>query len=97
MNQFEIYLRKRSKILVSDTGLHKHSKCDPQLLTAFFRNMQALGFGMSKDLLSELAKCNNVYLINVYQSVIPVLKEMTGDDKKYEPFYPNLPDRDWET
>lgn len=54
------------------------------------QNMTFLGYTPEKDLMDKMLKDETVTdKVNTY--IIPILKELSGDDKKYNPMYKNFP------
>lgn len=88
----EVLLRRKSKINIDDKAEQgKTSDSKKAMVIAFAKNIEALGFGFSK----EVYECLSVYTASeleaVYQALVPKLKALTGADKEYEPMYPNFP------
>ena len=87
MNQTEIYLRKRLKVVPPQPmGL------DNRLVVgAMVRNFESLGYVFSQELFNHLCKCGTPDLEQFYLAVLPILKEIRGANKVFKPLYPNFP------
>src|SRR5258708_6420945 len=88
LNALEIYLTKSRKIIVQGNG---EQRCSPAAVATFNRNLISLGFVCSQELTGALAGLGEEELGGLYQRVVPVLKEMTGAHRTFEPMYPNFP------
>lgn len=60
---------------------------------AIQKNIQSLGFTFSPEAFRKLSSQSPEFLEKLYSRLLPVLKEMIGADKVYEPFYPNFPNQ----
>lgn len=57
----------------------------------FIMELANLGYKVSPDLYTQLVVFTNTTIEAIYNSVIPVLKELKGDNPNYLPMYPNFP------
>ena len=88
LNALEIYLTKCRKIIVQ---VNVKQPSSPAAVATFNRNLISLGFVCSQELASALAGLGKEALGNLYQQVVPILKEMTGAHRIFKPMYPNFP------
>lgn len=52
-------------------------------------NLASVGFGMTKDDITQLSKCSTEDIVRFYQDIYPVIAEQEA--YSYRPFYPNFP------
>ncbi len=86
-NQIEIYLSKCSKVLLPTGDAHSE---DGTVATAA-KNLQSLGFGLSRPLLERLSSLPRQVVVDWYRSIQPVLEKMVGAHRSFKPMYPNFP------
>ncbi|KKK96811.1 hypothetical protein LCGC14_2659020, partial [marine sediment metagenome] len=78
-------------VLTSTTRLKKLEATNDALTATIVAEMMRYGFCVSQELHGTLRVLSETSLTEVYNSVIPVLKEMKGADVDYTPMYPNFP------
>ncbi len=83
----EIYLHKRSKIMVASDGGHSTISTIATVGT----NLKSLGFGLSQNLIKRLLKCSTEQVTALFEEILPILRKMVGSHKRYKPMYPNFP------
>lgn len=86
-NMNSIYLRRKSKVVV-DAG---SSSVSMELLATLLKNLEALGYILSDDLLHIIASLSETDLEKFYKETISDLKVMVGDHVEHKPMYPNFP------
>lgn len=57
------------------------------------KNLQSVGFIMSKDFLFCLSKSSDNSVKKLYSEIMPILNEMVGNHRDFKPFYPNFPEQ----
>lgn len=63
---------------------------DRYVLT-IMKDVEQLGYTFSKNLYKMLCEVSHGDLTTIYLDLVRMLKNMVGDDVKYEPMYPNFP------
>lgn len=74
--------------LVLTEGTSSENKSNAATVSA---NMMTLGFIPSNALFDAMSHLSEEELVNLQDSLIPVLEKAVGADVKYEPMYPNFP------
>lgn len=95
----EILLRRKNKVDVDITLTTEHDNIDRIII--MMKNIESLGFTFSKDLIEVIRYFNEKSQNCFYKELVACLKEYTGDDKIWNPMYPNFPQQvvemnDWE-
>ncbi len=86
LTSLEIYLTKSRRIAVPPArGVM--TTC----VATVNRNLGALGFTLSQELMNSLAASTDDEIAALYHEVVPILKKMTGAHCKFQPMYPNFP------
>jgi stress response protein SCP2 len=83
----EIYLNKRFKTFV-EPGC---SECPQTVIATIQKNLENLGFIMSRALCDRLSTHTPEAVTKFYNETVTVLKKMVGAHKRYSPMYPNFP------
>lgn len=89
-NKNYISIKKRNGILIDDYNADDNND-NYQLALTFAANVMNLGFILSEELLNKIRKFNIEEFEKLNNNVIPVLKNIVGDDVEYNPMYPNFP------
>ena len=87
ISQTQIYLSKRLRVTVP-AG---QGGAAPAVVATAVKNLQALGFGLKAPLLERMKSQSDTEVIEWYNSVLPVLQEMVGAHRQFNPMYPNFP------
>ena len=85
MSISEILLRRKNKVILSD-GTQSNK---PEIVGAFCKNIESLGFYFAPEVISKLLTCNNIQ--KFYADVYMNLLLLKGADKEYNMMYPNFP------
>lgn len=87
---FDILLRRKNKLLLSDSPYNCDNIC---VVVTLMKNLEAYGYTLSYDLLKELATYPESFITKVYDNMILVIKEMVGAEvKEATVFYQNFPE-----
>jgi hypothetical protein len=87
----ELYLNKKLCIIADKD---KSATAAPLNVTAsFVRNLEPLGFTVSKKLFNRLKTLDAKTLEYLQSEIVPVLKKMVGAHRRYKPMYPNFSDQ----
>lgn len=86
----EIGLKKKLKIVKKD-GFIPTTKHNIQPVVTFLRNIESLGFTFSPNVINTLLGTSTDKINDIYERIVPVLKEMVGDNVRHKPMYPNFP------
>lgn len=84
----EIYLRKKLKVVVAEKNINVDNKL---LVASMLKNIENLGYLFSRKLLNRLSTFTEKQLDSFYKEILPILKEMRGAHRKFNPMYPNFP------
>lgn len=87
LSQTQIYLSKRLRLVMHEGS----GGSSPSLIATASKNLQSLGFGIKQSILDRLSSYSESELIDWYETIVPVLKEMVGADCEFNPMYPNFP------
>ena len=87
-NNMEMTVRRLMKVVVPEPNPQENSAA---LVMAAAKNAQSLGFAFSPELTANLTNQPADFVKTFYVELVGILKELAGDDVKYEPFYPNFP------
>lgn len=89
MNSVEIFLRKRNKFIVcSDNSEQTAELMD---VFTFVKNLESLGYCLSQEFVQILLNSSLQKLVDVYDEIIPLLREIRGTTKRWQPMYPKFP------
>ena len=88
--KMELSIRRLMAVSVQDNN---NGEKQSQLMAAMLKNIQNLGFTFSANLFAVLLSQTREFLVDFYKTLIPILRELVGADKVYEPFYPNFPEQ----
>lgn len=83
----KIYLEKRLKVLTPPKGKSDNKRA----VVTIMRNLESLGYIFSRKLATRLSSLSGETLNSFYLEIVPVLKQMRGAHKRYNPMYPNFP------
>lgn len=86
-SQTQIYLSKRLRVLLPPG----QESSTPATVATVAKNVQSLGFGFKQSLLERLMTLSETGIASWYESVIPLLQEMVGTHRQFDPMYPNFP------
>jgi hypothetical protein len=84
-----IYLRRCRKVLVKEGA----DDLPVTHLAALQKNVESLGFVLSKPLLDRLQTLSLERLGIFYKSLIKDLRELVGAHREFKPMYPNFPEQ----
>lgn len=88
----KILLRRKHLVMFEPANInYEQSKTEKALVISGLKNIQALGFTFSKELLERAFHLTREEYISFYGFIIPALKELVGADVTYNPMYPNFP------
>jgi len=88
----DVYLQKRLKLLPK--GLPPKGNSDSRAtVAALQKNLEALGFSLSRKLALALAELGKPSVANLGTAVLNQLKESKGAHVNYRPMYPNFPEQ----
>ena len=89
----EIYLNKRTKVLLTDFFADDVSKNygNKEAVMTMAANISALGFTFDTKLATALSHLSMDSLSDFYVQIVPVLKKMVGAHKHHKMMYPNFP------
>lgn len=84
----EILLRRKNKVI-----LEKGNAAEPnnQYIATINKNIENLGFVLSKDVFEILQTFTVDELKAFYLELVPMLKSLVAADVVYKPMYPNFP------
>lgn len=89
----EILLRRKNKILI-DTFTMRNDDSMKRYVVSIMKNIEQFGYTFSEELFNELTYfCDKKQLAEFNNELIGYLKQLTGADKEYKPFYPNFPEQ----
>jgi len=91
MNIQEVLIRKRGAIHVELNSRPRAGNPQDPRTMAFQAEIMRLGYILDADAMRQVSMLGNNLLGELYTEVIGVLRKLTGDDKTWEPFYPNFP------
>lgn len=83
----EMLVNYSSKVFIS----RGKSVLDKSILATMLKNLEALGYTLSKKAIHTLATNEEDYAVDFYNNLYKLLKQMTGANKKFSPMYPNFP------
>lgn len=85
----EILLRRKNKVIVE-----RGNEVNPnsQYIATIIKNIEALGYTLSKELFEALQTLSRDDLQKFYLELVPILKKLVGADVIYKPMYPNFPE-----
>ncbi|MCC8098419.1 MAG: TerD family protein [Eubacterium sp.] len=91
----EILLRRKNKIFIEvkpdrEFSDKETSKINRYIATVM-KNFETIGYTFSKNLFEALQLQNTEEIEGFYSEVKPILNELVGADKKYNPMYPDFP------
>lgn len=87
LNQQQIFLTKCLKVILPEGD----GRGSTAATATAAKNLQSLGFGLSTPLLDRLSTLPDAEVADWYATVLPVLIEMVGAHRSFQPFYPNFP------
>lgn len=88
----KILLRRKHLVMFEPADMaYEQSKTEKTLVVSGLKNVQALGFTFSKELLEKAFHFTRDEFTAFYGFLIPALKELVGADVTYNPMYPNFP------
>lgn len=88
----KILLRRKHSVMFEPTNMaYEQSKTEKALVVSGLKNVQALGFTFSKELIEKAFHFTKDEFTAFYGFLIPALKELVGADVTYNPMYPNFP------
>lgn len=86
MDRNKVLIKKINKVIVPKEDYDNHV-----LALSLNANIMSLGYTMSKDLFESVSSLSQEKITELARELIPVLKNMVGDDVEYKPMYPNFP------
>lgn len=93
---FELLLRRKNKLLLDldETNVEKEENEKERFanIATILKNVEALGYTFSKDVVDMLKTFDTEHLKAFYLKLIPALKKQKGADVSYHPMYPNFPE-----
>lgn len=88
----KILLRRKHSVMFEPANMtYEQSKTEKALVVSGLKNVQALGFTFSKELIEKAFHFTRDEFTAFYGFLIPALKELVGADVTYNPMYPNFP------
>lgn len=88
----KILLRRKHLVMFEPADMaYEQSKTEKALVVSGLKNVQALGFTFSKELIEKAFHFTRDEFTAFYGFLIPALKELVGADVTYNPMYPNFP------
>jgi len=85
----EILLRRKNKLIL---GSSVYPSLDyKEYISTILKNIEKLGYTLSKNVVDLLCTYNIQELQNFYLNLIPILKKLVGANVTYNPMYPNFP------
>lgn len=85
----EIYLRRRNKIMVSGEGTSNVAHLN--YIATVIKNLESVGYRFSENAIEKLKTMDSKHIVDIYFEIINIIRELTGSDRIYIPFYPNFP------
>ncbi len=82
-----IYLTKRARVVL-DEG---RSECSTSAVATFNKNLESLGFTLSRALFERLRTHSVEEVARLYKGIVPVLERMVGAHRQFRPMYPDFP------
>ena len=89
----EILLRRKHLIIVPEKVSYTENNVGDAVVVSALKNVQALGFTFSKELMKSLFQLSKDEFKSFYVELIPELRKLVGADVVYEPMYPNFPEQ----
>ncbi len=90
-----IAIKKLQAIVVfADVAQHE---VNPAFSLTLNAEMMSLGFIMSESLFNKVKTLNAAGVCTLHQQVLPILRQLTGADVRYQPMYPNFPQQVMDT
>jgi hypothetical protein len=86
----ELFLNKKLCITLEKGG-KSISAAPLNVVASFVRNLETLGFTVSKRLFTRFKAVDASTLATLQDEIVPVLKTMVGAHRRYKPMYPNFP------
>lgn len=88
----KILLRRKHSVMFEPANMaYEQSKTEKALVVSGLKNVQALGFTFSKELIEKAFHFTRDEFTAFYGFLISALKELVGADVTYNPMYPNFP------
>ena len=87
----EIYLRRKQKVYFSK--LNERTNLSDTFLATALKNLESLGYTLSKNLINILRNYKAEHIKNIYMFLISNISLMLGANVKYRPMYPNFPEQ----
>lgn len=89
----EILLRRKNKILIN-TRIIQNDDNMKRYVVCIMKNIEQFGYTFSETLFNELVYfADKKQLVEFNNELVGYLKQLTGADKEYTPFYPNFPEQ----
>lgn len=82
-----ILLRRKNKVIVEKGN----SQLSKQYLATILKNIESLGYVLSKKLLNVVKTLDYKDAVNFYNNLIANLRNNIGANRKFNPIYPNFP------
>lgn len=83
-----IFLRRANKVTTPEST---SGFADTALIATLLKNLESLGYVLSKDVIVELLMTSNENVISFASEITTALKELLGDNVTHRPMYPNFP------
>lgn len=87
----EIYLQKRNSVLIENKRQENPDRDSICRAATFSKNLETLGFIPDGELTARLVRLSRDDLAAVYDEIVPILKQMVGAHRKFQPMYANFP------
>ena len=94
----EIMIRRKNKVSYPSKVFSNSARVchkDPlNILCTIIKNMEAYGYSITSEMaIHMIDTCSSAEMIEYWQTIEPILKQLTGADKIHKPMYPNFPDQ----
>lgn len=86
-----LYLRRRGKILVPDTG--RGDLLPVNYIASVSKNLESLGYALSEQTAAACRTLSLDELTALYRDLVAALKRGKGAHRTFQPLYPNFPDQ----
>ncbi|WP_037464029.1 TerD family protein [Shimazuella kribbensis] len=84
-----IYVRRKQKVMVEEG----QGELPKVMLATFLKNLDELGYIFSMKLIEKCQTLSEAQFLAFCMPLLSSLKKIVGDDKEYNPMYPNFPDQ----
>jgi hypothetical protein len=87
MNRQEIFIKKERKLLVTTSG----SENNFETVLQFNSELMRLGFILTQEAMDTIKTLSVDTIIELYNEVVPIFRDLKGDGNHWIPMYPNFP------